>query len=189
MTNIDELRLDIAKEQKKGLPFILSSVIIWALIAIVSTLNLPIMTKNLLVFCCSCPLMPLSIGISKIIHVDLFSKKNPLNSLGLLFTLNQFLYILIVMWVYSAVPSKMIMVYGMVFGAHLLPYSWLYKSAAYRVFAIIIPIMALILGHITTSTILALTIMATEIIFAAFLTKEVKNIETKDSESSIQEVS
>ncbi len=110
--NIDELRNDIAKEQKKGLPFIIASVIIWTLILIVTCLELPIQTKNLLVFCCSCPLMPLSILISKIIKVDLFSKKNPLGNLGFLFTLNQFLYILIVMWVFNAVPEKMVMVYG-----------------------------------------------------------------------------
>lgn len=41
--NIEELRNDIAIEQKKGLPFILASVIIWTLILIVTCLTLPLM--------------------------------------------------------------------------------------------------------------------------------------------------
>ena len=32
--SLDELRIDIAKKQKKGLPFICASVIIWLLILI-----------------------------------------------------------------------------------------------------------------------------------------------------------
>ena len=127
-------------------------------------------------FCCSCPLMPLAMLAGKIIKVDLFSKKNPLANLGLLFTLNQFLYILIVMWVFSAVPEKMVMVYGMVFGAHLLPYSWLYKSPAYRVVAIFLPIMALIVGHVFSAMILAGIFVLTEVIFCIVLAIEVKNI-------------
>lgn len=174
--NIEELRTDIAKEQKKGLPFILASVVIWLLILIVTCLEMPLRTRNMLVFCCSCPLMPLAMLAGKIIKVDLFSKKNPLANLGLLFTLNQFLYILIVMWVFSAVPEKMVMVYGMVFGAHLLPYSWLYKSPAYRVVAIFLPIMALIVGHVFSAMILAGIFVLTEVIFCIVLAIEVKNI-------------
>ncbi len=183
--NINELRNDIAKEQKKGLPFIIASVIIWTLILIVTCLELPIQTKNLLVFCCSCPLMPLSILISKIIKVDLFSKKNPLGNLGFLFTLNQFLYILIVMWVFNAVPEKMVMVYGMVFGAHLLPYSWLYRSIAYRVVAIFLPIMALVVGYILTSTVLAGAFVLTEVVFSIILFFEVKSMNTVEQKCSI----
>lgn len=38
------------------------------------------------------------------------AKDNPLNSLGILFSMNQFLYLLIAMWVYPTVPGKMVMV-------------------------------------------------------------------------------
>lgn len=61
----------------------------------------------------------------------LISKDNPLNELGILFSVNQFLYLLIVMWVYQAVLDKMVMVLSIVFGAHLLPFGWLYNSKAY----------------------------------------------------------
>jgi hypothetical protein len=116
------------------------------LILIVILLDLPQNTENLLVFCCSCPLLPISWAIGKILKVDIFDKSNPLGNVGFLFTCNQFLYLLIVMWVFNAVPDKMVMVYAMVFGAHLLPYSWLYKSISYRIFAIIIPVLSLVIG-------------------------------------------
>ena len=172
--NLEELRNDISLKQKKGLPFIIASVVIWSLIAIVSLLDIPVVTKNLLVFCCSTPLMPISMLIAKIIKVNIFSKENPLGNLGFLFTMNQMLYLLIVMWVFSAVPEKMVMVYAMVFGAHLLPYSWLYKSKAYMVFAIAIPFVALILGIMFNALIVALVLAVVEIVFAFILVQEAK---------------
>ena len=101
---LDELRSNIAIKQKKGLPFICASIIIWLLILIVILLDLPQNTENLLVFCCSCPLLPISWAIGKILKVDIFDKSNPLGNVGFLFTCNQFLYLLIVMWVFNAVP-------------------------------------------------------------------------------------
>ena len=167
--NLDELRIDIAKKQKKGLPFICASVVIWLFILIIISINMPIQRQNFFVFCCSCPLMPLAWIVGKVIHVDIFDKSNQLGNLGFLFTLNQFLYLLIVMWVFSAVPDKMVMVYAMVFGAHLLPYSWLYKSISYRVFAICIPILSLILGCLYSSFVVAITMIILEVIFVILL--------------------
>lgn len=69
------------------------------------------------------------------------------------------------MWVFSAVPEKMLMVYTMVFGAHLLPYSWLYKSRTYLVFAIV-------LGHMASMTCLSLVMVFLEIVFAMLLQVE-----------------
>lgn len=174
MTGLEELRDDICREQKKGLPFIITSVVTWLLIAVVTTLNLPIETKNILVFCCSCPLMPLAFMVGKIIKVDIFSKENPLGKLGFLFTCNQFLYLLIVMWVFSAVPDKMVMVYAMVFGAHLLPYSWLYKSNGYKIFSIVLSIAALVIGNVWNATVLAFAFVAMEIVFAVILSLELR---------------
>ena len=104
--SLEELRNDISLKQKKGLPFIMTSVVIWTLISIVSLIDIPVSTKNMLVFCCSAVLMPISMLIAKIIKVNIFSKENPLGNLGFLFTMNQMLYLLIVMWVFTAVPEK-----------------------------------------------------------------------------------
>ena len=118
--------------------------------------------------------MPLAWGIGKGLKVDLFDKSNELGNLGFLFTLNQLLYLLIVMWVFDAVPDKMVMVYAMVFGAHLLPYSWLYKSVTYRIFAIIIPILALFLGCLYSAFIVAIAMFICEITFVALLLRDNK---------------
>ena len=166
---LEALRDDITVRQKKGLPFIMASVVIWGLITAVCSLGLPVLTRNLLVFCCSCPLLPIAWAAGKALKVDIFDKENPLGKLGLLFTLNQMIYLLIVMWVYSAVPEKMVMVHAMVFGAHLLPYSWLYKSRAYIIFSIVLPILALIVGLKCSALVLAIVMTAAEILFAALL--------------------
>lgn len=176
---LDELRSNIAIKQKKGLPFICASIIIWLLILIVILLDLPQNTENLLVLCCSCPLLPISWTIGKILKVDIFDKSNPLGNVGFLFTCNQFLYLLIVMWVFNAVPDKMVMVYAMVFGAHLLPYSWLYKSISYRIFAIIIPVLSLVIGCIFSALFIALTLILVECIFAAALFAELGRFTNK----------
>ncbi|MFW5670463.1 MAG: DUF7010 family protein [Acetivibrio ethanolgignens] len=172
-TALENLRNDIAIKQKKGLPFIGASVVIWLLILIVIMLDLAQDKENLFVFCCSCPLLPISWMIGKVIKVDIFDKSNPLGNVGFLFTCNQFLYLLIVMWVFSAVPDKMVMVYAMVFGAHLLPYSWLYKSLSYRIFSIAIPIVSLIVGCIFSALSVAVTMLIIEIIFLISLFVEV----------------
>ena len=174
--SLDDLRNGISKNQKKGLPFICASVIIWFLILVVTSLGLPIQQQNLLVFCCSCPLMPLAWIIGKLFKIDIFDKSNPLGNLGFLFTLNQFLYLLIVMWVFNSVPTKMVMVYAMVFGAHLLPYSWLYKSMSYRVFAIAIPFLSLAIGILYSSRAVASAMLVIEVLFSISLFVELRKM-------------
>ena len=174
--NLDEMRLDGAIKQKKGLHFILASVIIWSAVLVVHLTTLPILTKNLLTFCFTAPLMPLAFMISKIIKVDFTNKDNPLTNLGVLFSANQILYLLIAMWIYNAVPEKMVMILAMIFGAHLLPYGWLYKSKSYTVLSIVIPIAALIIGVIFPPYFVAGFMIAVEIIFSLLLSNEVKKL-------------
>lgn len=178
--NLDELRIDISKRAKKGLSFILASIIIWCAILIVWLLPIEdISTKNLLTFCCTGPLLPLSYMVSKFIKAEFSIKNNPLNNLGLLFSLNQFLYILIAMWVYPTVPDKMVMVLAIIFGAHLLPFGWLYKSKAYSVMSVIISFTALIIGVFFNTITVAISMIILEIIFSIWLTFENKFITAK----------
>lgn len=166
---LQELKADCRKKQKKGLPFILASVPLWLAILIIHISSLPILTKNLYTFCCSAPLVPLAYFISKVIGVDFQNKDNPLSKLGLIFTINQILYLLIVMWVYAAMPDKMMMVYAMVFGAHLFPYGWLYQSKTYYILSVIIPIGVLIFGLHYSATIIAMFMLITEVVFCCCL--------------------
>jgi hypothetical protein len=174
--NLDQMRLDCAIKQKKGLHFILASVFIWCGLIWVHVSNLPILTKNLITFCCTAPLMPLAYFISKVIKVDFQNKDNPLTNLGILFSVNQMLYLLIAMWIYSAVPEKMLMVMAMIFGAHLLPYGWLYRSKAYMVLSVVIPILSLIAGLNYQAYVLAAMMALIEILFSLLLIFENKKL-------------
>lgn len=173
-SHLNELRRDCAERQKKGLHFILASVFIWAAVLVVHLTSLPVETKNILTFCVAAPLMPLAWMISKMIHVDFEGKGNPLTKLGILFSVNQILYILIAMWVFAAVPEKMLMVYAMIFGAHLMPYSWLYQSKSYMVLSIAVPIVALIVGLMAEPYVLAAMMVGVEIGFSVSLMIENK---------------
>ena len=174
--NLDELRLDCAVKQKKGLHFILASIIIWFAVLIIHLTSLPILTKNLFTFFCTAPLMPLAFLISKLVNIDFQNKENPLTNLGVLFSANQMLYLLIALWIYPTVPEKMLMVLAMIFGAHLLPYSWLYKSRSYMFLSIVIPILSLIVGLNFAPYVLAALMMVIEILFSICLKIENKNL-------------
>ncbi|PKN99345.1 MAG: hypothetical protein CVU42_08825 [Chloroflexi bacterium HGW-Chloroflexi-4] len=174
--SLDEMRLDSAIKQKKGLHFILASIIIWIGVMVIHLTTLPIFTKNLLTFCFTAPLVPLAYMISKLIKVDFSNKANPLTNLGILFSVNQMLYLLIAMWIYNAIPEKMVMVLAMIFGAHLLPYGWLYKSKSYMVLSFIIPIGALITGLYFAPGIVAGAMAVVEIVFSLLLFIEVRKM-------------
>ena len=134
------------------------------------------MLENILVFSCSIPMLPISWFVGKKLAVNIFDKKNPLSELGFLFTCNQLLYLLIVMWVFNASPNKMVMVYAMVFGAHLLPYSWLYKSNAYKIMSIIITFVSLIVGSLLSAVFVASTMSVMELLFLLLLHLELKRV-------------
>lgn len=75
--DIKSLRTDSALKQKKGIHFILASVILWSALTVLHTTDLPILTKNLYTFFITAPLMPLAFLISKLIRVDFQNKSNP----------------------------------------------------------------------------------------------------------------
>ena len=90
--------------------------------------------------------------------------------------MNQMLYLIIAMWVFSAVPDKMLMVIAMIFGAHLLPYGWLYMSKSYMALSVFIPIFALIVGLNFEPYILAMSMTGIELLFSFLLMAELRNL-------------
>jgi hypothetical protein len=174
--NLEDMRKDCSIKQKKGIHFILASVIIWGSVLIIHLTGLPILTKNLFTFCCTAPLMPLAYLISQVIKVDFQNKDNPLTNLGILFSLNQIIYLLIPMWIYPTIPEKMVMVLAMIFGAHLLPYGWLYKSKSYMIFSVVIPITVLFIGCNFPAYMVAAVMVLFEIIFTICLYLENRKI-------------
>ena len=146
---------------------------IWILILAVQFISKDIRTVNMCTFVCCCLLMPLAILFAKIVKADIFKKRvNPLNRLALLCTLNQFLYILIVMWAFSRQPDAMLMIYAMVFGAHLLPFGWLYDSKAYTVISIAETAGALVINQLWGNIPTAGFIAAGEIALSVLLYRD-----------------
>lgn len=174
--NLEELKKDCSIKQKKGIHFIIASVIIWSMVLVVQLTNLPMLTKNFYTFCCTAPLLPLSFLVSKILKIEFQDKSNPLNNLGILFSVNQMIYLLIAMWIYPTLPDKMLMVIAMIFGAHLLPFGWLYNSKTYMGLSVIIPILALIVGTNYENYILAIMMIIIEVIFSILLFIENKKM-------------
>ena len=179
VSTLQELKADNIRKQKRGLHFIAASIFIWAAVSGIHISSLPIMSKNLFTFCCSTPLVPLAFLFSKILKIDFQNKENPLSGLGLLLSLNQMIYIVIAMWVYAAMPEKFLMVYAIIFGAHLFPYGWLYHSKTYYAFSVLIPIIVLLLGIYAPTFFIAVFMLITEIIFCIFLIIENKKVTYK----------
>lgn len=73
-------------------------------------------------------------------------------------------------------PEKMLMVFAMIFGAHLMPYSWLYLSKSYFVFSIAVPVLALIVGLMFPPFVLAAVMIGVEILFNILLCLEVRHL-------------
>ena len=81
-------------------------------------------------------------------------------------------------------PEKMLMVFAMIFGAHLMPYSWLYLSKSYFVFSIAVPVLALIVGLMFPPYVLAAVMIGVEILFNILLCLEVRHLGHDDTKQS-----
>lgn len=172
---LDDLRRDCALKQKKGLPFIAASVAVWCGVLAVQLSGAPPLSKNLYTFCCTAMMGFLPFMLGKAMKADMrVSGDNPLGKLGLLFTVNQALYILIALWVYAAVPDKLVMVLAIIFGAHLMPFGWLYMSRAYTVFSVLVSVAGLGVGLAFAPYVLAAMMILVEAAFSICLWREVK---------------
>ena len=58
MLHLDALKKESQQAQKKGLPFIMSSVVIWTVILMVQLMDGNVVTKNLYTFMSCCLLLP-----------------------------------------------------------------------------------------------------------------------------------
>ena len=176
--NYRELKTEAMILQKKGLPFMMASVVIWSAVTIVRTLPVDIMTKNLYTFYCPGLLIPCVIVFSLIIGARPFAKRsNPFNKLGLINTMNQMLYLLIVMWAFNQKPEAMLMLFAMVFGAHLLPFSWLYESKTYFVTSIVTTLGAMIISIFAPELYVGLFMIVCQIVMSVLLMIECRKLD------------
>ena len=176
-TSLNELRREAEITQMKGAPFMMASVILWTMITIIRILPLSLYMMNLLTFCCPVFLVPLTLLFSKVIGADSFKKSdNPVNKLGILCTCNQVLYLLIVMWAFSKNPEVMMMLYGMVFGAHLMPFAWVYESKTYLVMSIIVTLGSLLTACVFGNIVMGVFLVICQIITSVSLLMECRKL-------------
>ena len=176
--NYRELKTEAMILQKKGLPFMMASVVSWTAVTIVRTLPVDIMTKNLYTFYCPGLLIPCVVVFSLMIGARPFSKrKNPFNKLGLLNTMNQMLYLLIVMWAFNQKPEAMLMLFAMVFGAHLLPFSWLYESKTYLVMSLVTTIGSMLISIFAPELYVGIFMIVCQIVMSVLLLIECKKLD------------
>ena len=65
----------------------------------------------------------------------------------------------------------------MIFGAHLMPFSWLYQSRAYLVMSIVVPVFSLVIGLVFPPFVLAAVMVFAEALFSFLLYRECKSIQ------------
>lgn len=177
IVHLNNLKKDVQLKQKKGLPFIMSSVILWGLIAVIQLMDLDIMTRNMYTFMCSCLLMPLATMFAKIVKAKLYERsRNPISKLGFLCTMNQILYLSIVMWAYSQKPESMMMLYAIIFGAHLFPFGWVYDSKAYLGAALLNTAGVIVIGSTFGSAAAAAFVAVVELILTICLFIELRRV-------------
>ena len=138
VNNIEELRREAKTLQKNGLPYMMSSVIVWSMVLGVQIFATSLDKANLLTFVSSAFMMPVAILFSLILTARIFkTTKNPVSKLGFMCTMNQNLYLPIAMLTCTFLPQAMLLIYAIIFGAHLLPFAWVYNCKAYTVISII----------------------------------------------------
>lgn len=143
---LDKLKIDLSIRLKNGLDFTTAASIIWLAIAYVWTLDKTPYNKSVLTFIVGGLMLPLALLISKIIKTTWVIKDNPLQPLGLWLNFAQLFYFPFLIFTLIRFPEYFVMVYAIITGAHFFPYSWLYSTKLYAIFAGIISIVVLFLG-------------------------------------------
>ena len=95
------------------------------------------------------------------------------------------LYILIAMWAFGQKPECMLMIYAMVFGAHLLPFSWIYESRTYLVMSIVITIGSLAIGSIFGNVVMGVFLASCQIVTSVSLLFECRKNESKNKAAGL----
>ncbi len=176
--SLNELRKDASLVQKRGLPFMMASVLLWTAIMLSRIFMTNVNEMNFFTFCTSALLMPLASLFGKLLGVDIYRKStNPINKLGFLCNINQFLYLPIAMWAYSAHPDSMLLIYAIIFSAHLLPFSWVYDSRIYFTAAFVESIGVILIGYKFGYPIAMAFIVIMQIIVCVRLSMQVKEDE------------
>ena len=144
--SLSKLKLEIQLQAKNGIDFILSGGILWLIIYFLWTLDYTSYNKSILTFMVGAILLPLALGLSKILKTNWKVKDNPLQPLGLWLNFAQLIYFPFLIFVLIKYPNYFIMAYAIITGAHLFPYAWFYDEIGYAITAILISVGSLLIA-------------------------------------------
>ena len=145
-TQLDALRADVSAKAKNGIDFILAATIIWSMIAIIWTLPFSAYDRSVFTFIVGSFLLPLALGLSKLLKTSWKIPENPLQPLGLWLNFAQLFYFPFLIFILIKHPDYFLMTYAIITGAHFFPYAWYYNNKAYAVMAGIISVGSLLLA-------------------------------------------
>lgn len=142
---LNELKLEIQLQAKNGIDFILSAGVLWLIISYIWTLEFSPYNKSIFTFMVGALLLPLALGLSKLLKTNWQIKDNPLQALGLWLNFAQLIYFPFLVFILIRDPEYFIMTYAIITGAHLFPFAWFYDEMGYAVSSIVISVGALLI--------------------------------------------
>ncbi len=144
--NLNELKNELSVKAKNGIDFTLAASIIWIIVSFLWTLNFNAYYRSVFVFMAVAPLFPMALLFSKLLKTNWKIANNPLQPLSIWLNIAQLFYFPFLLFTMAKMPDYFIMVYAIITGAHLFPFSWLYKTKWYSIFAGIVAVGSLVLG-------------------------------------------
>lgn len=125
---VERRRLSIATQRGIGMP--MAGLLFWLGVAWL-TRRFPAEQAALYSFFLTGVVFPIGMLFTRIAGGDLFAKSPGLTPLGALLAALQFFYWPMIILVFNLSPAWTPWVMAVLFGAHFLPYAWLYRSRAY----------------------------------------------------------
>lgn len=134
--DLDTLRQDLRARTARGSSALLGGIGLWIAFAILG-LVLPAGPDRALIYLFGAgALFPLSLLIARLRGLDPWAQDNPLGTLAGMLGAVQLLYIPVMLGVFFLAPGAVPWFLGVLVGAHLLPFVWVYGGSGYLVAAV-----------------------------------------------------
>lgn len=172
---LDGLRTELKIEQGAGFPFVFGGACLASLICLVYYLPLSLSLQNMLTLCLSPLLLVFALIMGRFLQLNILDRSHPLSSLGLYLSINQMLYLLIVLISCNAYPQAMLLFYVIIHAGHFWPFAWLYKVKAYAYMSVAMTLLSLPIRLFFNNQGLALFLMTASWLFVLVLWQEYNN--------------
>lgn len=137
---IDTWRDQLSIACKNGINFIFSASLVWAIVAVIWSMNFSDFQKGIFTFWVSAIMLPLAWILGKLLKTEWNVAGNPLNRLGLIFNICQLFYFPILFILLGKMPEYFVAGYAIITGAHFFPYAWYYRTNWFGIFAGVIAV-------------------------------------------------